>query len=78
MVTSGGTADDAVAAGLPFWALLWIAGADDNVELGEVEVFQRMLERRSWCKSALAKPDSSIPRASDSQNAHSAATSSRR
>jgi ferredoxin-NADP reductase/ferredoxin len=55
MVTSGGTADAAVAAGLPFWVLLWIAGADDNVELGEVEVFQRMLERRSWCKSALAK-----------------------
>jgi ferredoxin-NADP reductase/ferredoxin len=55
MTTSGETADAAVAAGLPFWVLLWIAGADDNVELGEVEVFQRMLERRSWCKSALAR-----------------------
>ena len=55
MVTSGGTADEAVAAGLPFWVLLWVAGADANVELGEVAVFQRMLERRSWCKSALAQ-----------------------
>lgn len=51
---AGGTREDALAAGLVFAILIWIAGADGEVRPEEVEIFQRMLARRSWCKSKLA------------------------
>ena len=59
MSATGGASNP--VAELPFEILLWIAGADHNVEAEEVEIFQRMLEHRSWCKSRLAQ--AVLPRA---------------
>lgn len=39
---------------LPFHVLLWVAGADDEIEPEEVEVFHKMLDRRTWCRSKAA------------------------
>ena len=37
-----------------FAILIWIAAAEGEVRPQEVEIFHRMLTRRSWCKSKLA------------------------
>ena len=55
MTDLGDTREGALAAGLAFEVFVWVAGADERIEPSEVAVFQRMLERRSWCKSKLAQ-----------------------
>ena len=39
---------------LPFYVLLWVAGADDDIDPEEIEVFHKMLDRRAWCRSEAA------------------------
>ncbi|MCB9660763.1 MAG: hybrid-cluster NAD(P)-dependent oxidoreductase [Sandaracinaceae bacterium] len=39
------------AADLPFAILLFVAGADDEIDAHEVEVFQKLSENRRWCQS---------------------------
>ncbi|MBK6575738.1 MAG: hybrid-cluster NAD(P)-dependent oxidoreductase [Sandaracinaceae bacterium] len=42
------------ALDLPFALLLWVAGADDEIDAHEVEVFHKLCADRSWCGSAFA------------------------
>jgi ferredoxin-NADP reductase len=40
---------------VPFRVFQWVAGADDDIDAKEVDVFLRMLEKPRWCKSELGK-----------------------
>ncbi|MBT8494037.1 MAG: hybrid-cluster NAD(P)-dependent oxidoreductase [Deltaproteobacteria bacterium] len=40
---------------VPFRVFQWIAGADDDIDAKEVDVFLRMLEKPKWCKSKAAQ-----------------------